>query len=112
MKSELLKPLDNGFNYNSIKEIESLCSDLIMNAPPSDSPFIFIIGRLCFDICELIDSFDGSLSLHNKTEELVKPALIEMITSLDDGIVNNKLSRAHYLISTLRHVKTEIHSLT
>jgi hypothetical protein len=107
----LLKPLDNGFNYSALKEIESLCSGLLVDAPSNESPFIFIIRQICFDVSELIDSIDGSLTLHGKIEQSILPALTEIITSLVDETISNKLNKAHNLIGALRHIKKEINNL-
>lgn len=112
MKSKLLlKPFYNGFNYNSVKEIETLCSAFLENAQQSDSSFLFIIRQTCFEVCGLIESISGVAYLHDQIEQSLRPALTEMIKSLDDEAVSSKLNKAHNLINTLRHVKIEIHNL-
>ncbi|GEM_PF-7082589 len=109
MKSKLLlKPLDNGFNYGAIKEIESLCADCIVESSPNDSPFIFIIRQICFDICQLIESVDGSTSNHDKIEQPILPVLRASIASLDSETISDKLEYAHNLIGTLRNVRKDL----
>jgi len=104
----LLKPLDNGFNYDAIKEIESLCADCIVKASPNDSPFIFIVRQVCFDLGETIEGIDGSVGLHDKIEQSILPALTKLIISLDDGAISDRLDEAHNLINALRIVRAEI----
>lgn len=108
MKLELLKLLNAGFNYNSIKALEAQCSKYLMNASSSDTAFLFIVRQICFDSCELIEYVNGDVSLNNIIEQSIKTELYEMINSLDDESVLIKLNKAHNLIYAFQNAKKKI----
>lgn len=108
MKQELLKLLDAGFNYNSIKALETQCNRFLVGASSVDSVFLFIVRQICFDSCDLIDRINGDISLNNAIEQSISVELHEMIKSLDEKSSSMKLDKAHNLICAFQNAKKRI----